>query len=676
MASEPQPLFAPDAQPHFTHDPLPDTGTYFRLLALQPGHGSEPLRASLAPVALNSIPRFEALSYMWGPSEPQRTLHVNNQDFLLRPNIHAFLRRLRHASTPRVLWLDAVCIDQNNIRERGDQVSLMRDIYTSCQQCLVWLGESLPRGDEVLEVFAGNPVDEQGMTDLNNLIRLLYRDDLAEPFRVLLSNDYWSRVWMIQETTLPAKVVVHVGGSSCLLDHVPTQVRGRMFDLFQESRVQYQEWLRVFSQPQGWCDEFPMPASILKRLEASTGDEVFPTLVGQDSQAGQHAFLLGFRKSRGRSRWEPVVAELEASSRNDDEPRITFYSNISLSVVSGLSFPTTNFDPSAAFKSIECAFWCIGNTQSEQLLDERRRYSTSNNRQFSSNDFRNYLENASRWHCTDIRDRVFGSLGVFGVWPRAWPFRADYNLPPGDLLLSVVDYCRPTDPFKLGIKLLSALQISSSVSESTPSRKTRDVTLMSRIAWPLTLFNAVPLSNSEGGRYSAVSIRRSDVPAPAQGFVYLIPHDTQPQASDIIASLGDGSVVIGIRASPSDGAERWSCVGIGFDVGSTFEHDDPPEQQVDLLIGIEEATLRELLLDLPRFRMSQAGSQDKTDDGVPALWWITCPSRWFWYFCRREERLKEGIAAADDDLGDVSEADGSMCAVDGGGLSSFQGSGP
>lgn len=110
MASEPEPLFAPDAQPHFKHEPLPDTGKFIRLLTLHPGHGDELLRASLVPVTLSVELQFEALSYMWGPVKPKQTLLVSDSEFWRRPNIYAFLRRLRHASKPRVLWLDAVCI--------------------------------------------------------------------------------------------------------------------------------------------------------------------------------------------------------------------------------------------------------------------------------------------------------------------------------------------------------------------------------------------------------------------------------------------------------------------------------------------------------------------------------------------------------------------------------------
>lgn len=666
MSSDPQPFFAPDAQPHFKHEALLDARKFIRLLTLHSGQNDEPLRASLTPQPLSHDLHFEALSYMWGPSEPKQLFQLNEQEFLLRPNIHAFLRRLRYHSKDRVLWLDAVCIDQNNISERGDQVSLMREIYSSCRQCLVWLGESIPRGDEVIEMFAGNPVDEQGMTDLNNLIFLLYRHDLAESFRALLTNDYWSRVWMIQETTLPAKVIVHLGGSSCLLDNVPTQVRARMFDLFQESRAQYQEWLKVFNQDTGNCDLRAMPTGILSQLEADTGDEIFPGLVGQALRQKQREHLLGFRRPRDKGRWEPVAAEAETIN-NEGDIHVTFHSTISLSSVSDLSFSTTNFDPIAAFKSINCAFWCIENTRSEQLLNERRRYSTSNNRQFSSMDFRNYLEDADRWHCTDIRDRVFGALGVFGVWPRAYPFRADYNLVPEELLVAVVDYARPTDPFKLAIRLIKALQVQPEAFDTVPRGRFPTVTLMSRISWPMDLFHAVRLPTSPDAPYSARRLQRSDAPHSAQGFLYVSPQGLEPQPSDALASMGDGSVVVGIRQASSDCAQQWSRVGFGFDTSAT--DGSLTRDTTAALANVEEEKLRGLVLNLPRFSVRPAAPEDKSNDGVPALWWISCPSEWFWYLCQREQQIRAETLESDDGLGGDSDMEGSAAAV-GGGLSS------
>jgi hypothetical protein len=156
---------------------------------------------------------------------------------------------------------------------------------------------------------------------------------------------------------------------------------------------------------------------------------MFPCLVGYPDPLQQAGCYLGFVKASGKARWEAVVVEemnhaqigtmdfrVEGHHRaSTSNPALSILGRVSLSTVSRLSFSTINFEPEAAFYAIEAVFWCINNTRSEQLLEERRRYSTASNRPFSSNDFRNFLETADRWHCTDIRDRIFGVLGVFEV---------------------------------------------------------------------------------------------------------------------------------------------------------------------------------------------------------------------------------------------------------------------
>ncbi|KAH6674395.1 heterokaryon incompatibility protein-domain-containing protein, partial [Halenospora varia] len=61
-------------------------------------------------------------------------------------NLEAALRRLRLSGKQRTIWIDAVCINQNDIQERQDQVSLMRQIYEQAEQVVIWLGENRSSG--------------------------------------------------------------------------------------------------------------------------------------------------------------------------------------------------------------------------------------------------------------------------------------------------------------------------------------------------------------------------------------------------------------------------------------------------------------------------------------------------------------------------------------------------
>ncbi|KAK5273866.1 hypothetical protein LTR99_000879 [Exophiala xenobiotica] len=706
LEPEPQPYFEPDSQPHFRHKPLPGAGDAIRLLRLQPGGEDEPLQGSLEIHTLDNKPQYDALSYMWANKEPKRVLHVDSQRFLLRPNIYSFLLRLRLPDKPRMVWLDSVCINQNSVDERSQQVSLMRDIYSSCQECQAWLGESDEhRGDEVIEVLKKSPADTQGMLDLNYLVRQLYHRQLTEAFKRWLAHPYWGRIWMLQELTLPRKVTVHCGGSNCPLDLVPTQLRARMFELFQSDRLSYQQWLRVFKPTQETSQLVKTSVPDDSRLRAQQSGssnnelvEMFPCLVGYLDPLQQAGCYLGFVKASGKARWEAVVVEemnraqvgIEGHHRaSTSNLGLSILGRVSLSSVSGLSFSTTDFEPEAAFYAIEAVFWCINNTRSEQLLEERRRYSTASNRPFSSNDFRNFLETADRWHCTDIRDRIFGVLGVFEVWPQSYPFRADYRLSEVDLLVGVVDYCRPTDPFKLAIRLLSALGVELSNPRNMLFAKTNPsgpdtVTIMSRIAWPLSLFHNDAASGqlAVSGDYRAVWLRRKDTPSSVVASLYFSPHGDGHRQTDQIASIGDAGIVVGIRESVDTAAvvTSYECVGIGFDI--SFELpisvDSRERNGIEVAAGMSDfvvlpeetfgdVSLAQWLRQLPEITVHKAPAEDKGDDGTPVLWWIKAPRELFWYICRWEERRRS--RAGTDDGGE--EENDSLETTDGLGGESY-----
>jgi hypothetical protein len=69
---------------------------------------------------------------MWGAEEATQVILINGQSFLVRRNLWEFLVRIQRADVKyRVpIWIDAICIDQNDVLERNHQVSLMGLIYS------------------------------------------------------------------------------------------------------------------------------------------------------------------------------------------------------------------------------------------------------------------------------------------------------------------------------------------------------------------------------------------------------------------------------------------------------------------------------------------------------------------------------------------------------------------
>jgi hypothetical protein len=85
---------------------------------------------------------YEALSYVWGGSEKPYSISVNGQNLAITENLYAALSHLQDRSLERVLWVDAICINQGNLGERGQQVQLMAQIYSKANRVLVWLGKT------------------------------------------------------------------------------------------------------------------------------------------------------------------------------------------------------------------------------------------------------------------------------------------------------------------------------------------------------------------------------------------------------------------------------------------------------------------------------------------------------------------------------------------------------
>ncbi|KAM0253630.1 hypothetical protein ACHAQJ_007205 [Trichoderma viride] len=118
-------------------------GDRIRTLSLAPSENlSDPIQIQLSVARLADEPAFIALSYCWGDATKTLPILCNGQQFHVTENLESALRQLRDESRERILWIDAICIDQNNVSERGYQVNLMRDIYRMAIGVIIWLGEA------------------------------------------------------------------------------------------------------------------------------------------------------------------------------------------------------------------------------------------------------------------------------------------------------------------------------------------------------------------------------------------------------------------------------------------------------------------------------------------------------------------------------------------------------
>ncbi|PMD13760.1 hypothetical protein NA56DRAFT_545470, partial [Hyaloscypha hepaticicola] len=94
----------------------------------------------LEEVSLDSAPPYESLSYTWGDPKRTKKIFVNGLPFYTTPSTFNVLRSRSSPWKTRVLWIDSICINQEDVAERSSQVLLMGEIYRCCSRAIVCLG--------------------------------------------------------------------------------------------------------------------------------------------------------------------------------------------------------------------------------------------------------------------------------------------------------------------------------------------------------------------------------------------------------------------------------------------------------------------------------------------------------------------------------------------------------
>ncbi|KAI0415298.1 heterokaryon incompatibility protein-domain-containing protein [Xylaria grammica] len=196
-------------------------GRNIRLLELLPGHPSDDVHCVLTTHALSpGIKKYEALSYVWGSAEVTKPIYVNGDSLQVTVNLRSALRHLRWEHESRVLWVDAVCIDQSDLDERAHQVTLMSDIYRSTERVIVWLGRS---DQDTKYTFTLLKALAEEAEEVKNAPAELGRKkmrkvragvDQARKITHLLENDWFQRSWTVQEILLAREGLVVCGWES------------------------------------------------------------------------------------------------------------------------------------------------------------------------------------------------------------------------------------------------------------------------------------------------------------------------------------------------------------------------------------------------------------------------------------------------------------------------------
>lgn len=129
--------------PPSPYEPLSSSRLEIRVLEIAPASGNNIIECTMKRISLleNPVPAYETISYCWGLPRAPSTIKLNGFLTPVPASSEATLKRMRLSEQPRVLWIDAICIDQSSIAERSAQVALMSTIYRVATHNLVYLGE-------------------------------------------------------------------------------------------------------------------------------------------------------------------------------------------------------------------------------------------------------------------------------------------------------------------------------------------------------------------------------------------------------------------------------------------------------------------------------------------------------------------------------------------------------
>lgn len=187
-------------------------GDAFRLAVIQPGTGSTIVEINLIwETSKHPARNYHALSYCWGSLQRDAAILLDGFKFPVTQNLLRALEALRKPRTTLLIWIDQICINQYDDRERSHQVSIMKHIFNKAMKIYVWLGESDSRSEKLFEYAKKLRRGEDSPKSVLN--RLLGPRELRHAIQDLLERPWFQRVWVIPEVALSRYTTVACGRS-------------------------------------------------------------------------------------------------------------------------------------------------------------------------------------------------------------------------------------------------------------------------------------------------------------------------------------------------------------------------------------------------------------------------------------------------------------------------------
>jgi hypothetical protein len=135
----------------------------------------------------------------------------STRKLIVGKNCHDALRYLRLGHEDRLLWLDAICINQDNLIERAQQVRIMNDVYSRALNVVVFLGEQVT---DCLALFEELAAADELLRLGKNCDRPRPSDTIIGELETLFERPWFKRVWVLQEVCAKRSIQIMCGSAS------------------------------------------------------------------------------------------------------------------------------------------------------------------------------------------------------------------------------------------------------------------------------------------------------------------------------------------------------------------------------------------------------------------------------------------------------------------------------
>ncbi|OCK79113.1 HET-domain-containing protein [Lepidopterella palustris CBS 459.81] len=199
----------------FEYSPIDLEGPAFRLVRILAADLFSDIQCELFEAwytECNGGMPYEALSYTWGGTEKTAKISVNGSEMYITKNLYEALQHLRFPDRDRILWVDAICIDQNNNKERGHQVQQMSNIYREADRVTVWLGLGTLETDLVMDYM--NQQHKNVVQVGGSLKHSDNQSRLKTGLERLLEHQWFTRIWVLQEIANARRASIVCGWKS------------------------------------------------------------------------------------------------------------------------------------------------------------------------------------------------------------------------------------------------------------------------------------------------------------------------------------------------------------------------------------------------------------------------------------------------------------------------------